>query len=1269
MLILDLINSFIHLNNSNYLTHLAILNSSNSISACAGLIGFMSFKRMGKGATAGGYYIDSAGMFNATRGVDDYYMQAVGTEPKGTFFDPSGTLLDAGITDGQEVSVEAFQRLLAGRDPHSGDALIKQPDDAHVSGFDCTMSVPKNISALWAVSSGEQRDALEKAMADANNAAMRFLSDKAGMTRRGKGGVINEHVDLIASTWPHSSSREGDPQRHFHNTVFNVAKRADGTWGTIESKHLMQWQTVAGAIFRAALAENIKREFPGINITNNEKTRSFDIDDMPEDLLNFWSKRTNEINNLAKEAGATSQKQIDIIKLEARKNKSFEESTEDLQARWKGEADTFGFTAETLNAVLTQSPKEAMDPEAFKEMMDAIPGELIEMDSTFTEQQLFRRVAEMSAGLQGIEEIQATVDRLLARDKVDEINEVEEVINVKELQNDTAIRAGIKSRIAAGIDTRFSPNRDGSISGGAGLGKRLGSAAARGSERRAGGFINGGKHSTANHEPNLASVNAVRARRGFTNSLRTLSESGLARNRSSKSAGLLRDHAQPHRRSFDNLRRNVSSKPSVKAEVVAKQIDPQSVVIAIGVDKEGRKVFSTLRQIQVELSLKKLAGEMANDGSHKLKKSIIEDAISKRETMSEEQAEAVRHAFSPGSLKVIEGAAGAGKSFSLDAVREAYESQGYKMQGIALSWQAASVLQESAGIESRAITGFLADVESGKVKLDNKTVIVCDENGLVGSVYGQKILKFASEAGAKIIITGDEEQLNPVQAGPAMKIMKMEAGSVKISEIRRQKELWMREMVFNFSKGNSRDAIGALVSRGKVHLLDDKQATISRLASDFYTFLKENRSKSALALGGSNEDTKNLNIAIRELKRQDGLISPADTLIKTEFGELPFAISDKVMFRKNDKSMDVINRQTGNIMSIDTYKDGYQLHIRLDDGRNVTVDSRKYKGEDGFLPMHHGDAMTVYSSQGMTVDQTFVMHSGSMDRRLAYVGYSRHREDTQIYVDKSAAVTKMQSNLAADEYKDFKPTDAGIIDAVAKQYHGQTQKISTLDYLSEARMMEIINAHTTVADPVSIKHSEPDPAESEQMKSMFSNVFDAWDELPAQEDVTKLESAVTPITTKHTAPDVGVESAKASVAVEFSDPEIPKLGLMDDYISDHVMIVESEHDYEAIRKHSPEADVTIIVAGNLYSASTMAAIGDDEAALLQNATSVTIVGRNLPEDADESAVMSHEKAIKERVGVVLTQAPHLKDSITIALPENNAETIHEAIERKKNGIK
>jgi len=1247
MIILDLINTAITQLFLEAFDHLiASKISPETLKYYGFAVGFMSFKRMGKGAAAGGYYFASAWMKNTARGVDDYYTQAAGHEPVGSFFDPSGALEAFNIHDNQNVTTEAFQRLLAGRDPLNGEPLIKIVDDKHVAGFDCTMSVPKNVSALWAVSTGDQRASLEMIMAHANTVAMKFLSDKAGITRRGKGGTIDEHVDLISAAWRHSSSREADPQRHFHNTVFDIAKRADGTWGTIESKHLMQWQTAAGAVFRAALAEGLQQEFAGINITNNEKTRSFDIDGMPEELLKFWSKRTNEINDLAKESGATSHKQIDVIKLESRKDKSFGESVEDMQARWKSEADALSFTTEAMNDVLTQTPKEAMDPELFKRMMDAVPGELIEMDSVFTEQELFRKVAELSAGVQGLDGIQATVDSLLERTLVDEI-EIKEVINIKEMDDDATIRVGIESRIRAGIDTRFSSRVDGGRSGADGR-SRLGGPGRRSDNgldgaRGPGAIRSNAAAALSNHQPGIAAIVADRARRGFGNGVRALSESSLARHGSSKNSRVLRNNAQHNRRTINNLRRNVSHKPTVRGEVIAQQADPQAVVIAIGVDKEGRNVYTTLKQIQVEQDLKKRAGKMANDGAHNLDSKIIEKAIANRKTMSDEQADAVRHAFSPGSLKVIEGAAGAGKSYSLDAVREAFESQGYKMQGIALSWQAAKVLQESASIDSRAITGFLADVESGKVKLDAKTVLVCDENGLVGSVYGQKILKYAAEAGAKVIITGDEEQLNPVQAGPAMKIMKMEAGSIKISEIRRQKELWQREMVFNFSKGNSRDALNALDSRGKLHLLAGKKSTIDRVAADFYNFLNNNRDKSALALGGSNEDTKNLNLAIRELKRADGLIGNADKILKTEFGDLPFTPGDKMMFRKNDKTMDVINRATGTLLSIDTFKNGYQMHVRLDDGRDVTVDSRKYKGEDGFLPMHHGDAMTVYSSQGMTVDQSFVMHSASMDRRLAYVGYSRHREDTQIYVDKAAAVGKMQSNLAADEYEGFKPADADIKEAVARQYHSQSQKISTLDYLTDAQAQKIIDAHI------------PKPEFTHDLSAVvkandgwLESLNAGWHNLEVQEHHELVE----------TTPKKLTENFHKAL-IEGSNPR--NLGVVGDVRDGNILIVESYADYQAIIEHQKRDIPTIIVAGALGGGTDVAAFSDEEIALLGNAHTICVAGRN---DLSDLSGKKYDKAVEERAEQALRHAPNLsKNDVRYEWPDDGDERLHESIKR------
>ena len=244
-----------------------------------------------------------------------------------------------------------------------------------------------------------------------------------------------------------------------------------------------------------------------------------------------------------------------------------------------------------------------------------------------------------------------------------------------------------------------------------------------------------------------------------------------------------------------------------------------------------------------------------------------------------------------------------------------------------------------------------------------------------------------------------------------------------------------------------------LQANGKVNLLESKRETINKVAQDYYDFLKTQPGKTALALAGSNEDSKQLNIAIRELKRADGLIGKTDILIKnTMQGDLNFAIGDKVMFRKNDKKNNIINRTVGSLLGIETFSTGYKVNVLLEDGRKVTVDSRKYQDDEGRFAMHHGDAMTIYSSQGATVNNSFVMHSSSMDRRLAYVAYSRHKDSTTLYIDKSEAVNKMKTNLSADEFESFSATQKDILDDIVKQYHNRSEKDSTLDYLTESQV-------------------------------------------------------------------------------------------------------------------------------------------------------------------------------------------------------------------------
>ena len=280
----------------------------------------------------------------------------------------------------------------------------------------------------------------------------------------------------------------------------------------------------------------------------------------------------------------------------------------------------------------------------------------------------------------------------------------------------------------------------------------------------------------------------------------------------------------------------------------------------------------------------------------------------------------------------------------------------------------------------------------------------------------------------------------------------------------------------------------------------DRQSTINRVSSDFYSYLKNNVGKTALAICGSNEEAAQLNVSIREMKRMDGLISKFDTVMSTEFGELPFAVGDKIMFRKNDNKLDIKNRKTAEILGIDTYGDGFQLLVRMhEDGRELTVDSRKFKGENGKLALHHGDAVTTYSSQGATVDETFVMHSNFTDRRLAYVAFSRHKDETHLYVDQSAAVSKMQSQLSADEYVTFKPNDQDVFDSIATQYHQQSQKVTTFDYLKDEKIEKII-----------AQHAKKPSSKAEYNTSAIDEMAQKWNDLlgDSNDDVSLVQTDI-----------------------------------------------------------------------------------------------------------------------------------------------------------------
>src|SRR5207302_8219830 len=103
----------------------------------------------------------------------------------------------------------------------------------------------------------------------------------------------------------------------------------------------------------------------------------------------------------------------------------------------------------------------------------------------------------------------------------------------------------------------------------------------------------------------------------------------------------------------------------------------------------------------------------------------------KHSHLSASQRAAVEQVLSSqDKIVAIEGAAGAGKTTSLAALREAAEQEGYEVRGLAPTSRAAQKLAES-GIESETLQRHLRRDE--RADTDTKRLYVVDESSLAST--------------------------------------------------------------------------------------------------------------------------------------------------------------------------------------------------------------------------------------------------------------------------------------------------------------------------------------------------------------------------------------------------------------------------------------------------------------------------------------------------------------------------------------------------------
>jgi conjugative relaxase-like TrwC/TraI family protein len=198
-------------------------------------------------------------------------------------------------------------------------------------------------------------------------------------------------------------------------------------------------------------------------------------------------------------------------------------------------------------------------------------------------------------------------------------------------------------------------------------------------------------------------------------------------------------------------------------------------IVALGHDIYGHGLYSTPDMIAIEKRLQVTARKMGDRKWAALDQNWVKTKCDEM-GLSEEQQNAALAATDDSAICVISGAAGSGKTSTMGVVVSGYregnvKSGSKKILGAAIAWRTAEMLEESLGIKAFSVDSLLAQISAGKPLLDSNTVLLVDECGQIGSHSMDRLLTAAARARSKVIFIGDQEQLQPISAGPALKIL------------------------------------------------------------------------------------------------------------------------------------------------------------------------------------------------------------------------------------------------------------------------------------------------------------------------------------------------------------------------------------------------------------------------------------------------------------------------------------------------------------------
>jgi conjugative relaxase-like TrwC/TraI family protein len=460
---------------------------------------------------------------------------------------------------------------------------------------------------------------------------------------------------------------------------------------------------------------------------------------------------------------------------------------------------------------------------------------------------------------------------------------------------------------------------------------------------------------------------------------------------------------------LDDLVREVITNLAQAAEVVPLTGPEVANVALLGVrDSDGQPVhkapgavrYATADQLDIEEFL-------LEDASRKVDQALshqeASEALDGTDLTANQREAAAGLLAATRAVSVFVGPAGTGKSHTMAAFAKIYEAAtGQRVIGLTSATNAARVLQGEGLARSFNIADFLGKLKGttetrGNLPVCAGDVLVIDEASQLTTADLAAIQTVARNYGARVILSGDTEQLTSPDAGGAMRLIAREHGYWQLTEVRRFRNTWEGPASLRLREGDSA-SLDHYQRNGRIRegsAADIEDSAVKHWLGDHLA------GKDSLLLTTSNDQATKLAAMAREELVKLGKVADRTDAVLSDSN----AVSTGDIIRARDNRRDIkvsgVSLANRDILKIT----GWQGHGSR---RKAVVTRQELDGKwsapfgipEKYLA-EHGElsyAGNTHVAEGKTVDTGHLVVSESTNRESLYVGITRGRESNTAYV-------------------------------------------------------------------------------------------------------------------------------------------------------------------------------------------------------------------------------------------------------------------------------